>query len=181
MRERRAGRANRALVFLAHVAAGAWLALLVLAFSVPAIEETRWAFTEVVPDRVCADGESGSCVARTAALVVAADESRFTVSYDDARRARSVHVVDGPAPPVGTHVVLEEWKDRLVSVLPASGSRRHAQNWPNRRRDLAEGLSAIGGILLTASTLIWMIVRLAVRSDPPAVTYHTVSERPGRT
>jgi hypothetical protein len=65
-------------VHLAHIGAGATLAFIALGFLVPAIEETHWAFTTVVPTRICGDGQTGSCVTRKSALVVAANGSRFT-------------------------------------------------------------------------------------------------------
>jgi hypothetical protein len=168
------------LVRLAHIAAGVVLALTALGFLVAAIEETRWAFTTVVPARLCGDGQGGPCVTRTPALVVAANGSRFTASYDEARRARGVHVVDGPAPAVGSHVVLEEWKDRLVSVLGPSGQRRHAEEWPDLRHDLGEGLGAILGLLLSGGALIWMIALLTA-PRPRRAPAAAVSEELART
>jgi hypothetical protein len=79
-----------------------------------AAQDTGWAFTTVVPSRICADERTGGCLSRIAARVVAADGSRFFVSYDDAHHTREVTVVEGPAPRVGAHVVLAEWKGRRV-------------------------------------------------------------------
>jgi hypothetical protein len=136
-----------------HLVAGIVALLLGIALLVPLIEESRWAFTTVVPGRICADGQTGSCMERFPARVVAADRSKFWVTYDDARRGRQVELEDGFAPPVGSRIVLEQWKSRLVSVVDARDRRRHTGQWPRRDHDFFEALAALVGFLAAAGAI----------------------------
>jgi hypothetical protein len=139
-----------------HLVAAIVAVLLAIAFLVPLVEESRWAFTTVVPERICADGQTGSCLERFPARVVAANDTKFWVVYDDARRGRSIELEDGVVPRVGSRVILEQWKSRLVSVVDGHGRRRHTGQWPQRGHDFFEAIAALVGVLLSAGAIAGM-------------------------
>lgn len=139
-----------------HLVAGIVAVLLAIAFLVPLIEESRWAFTTVVPERICADGQTGSCLDRFPARVVAANDTKFWVVYDDARRGRSIELEDGVVLRVGSRIILEQWKSRLVSVVDGHERRWHTGQWPHRGHDFFEAVAALIGVLLSAGAIAGM-------------------------
>jgi hypothetical protein len=131
--------------------------------AITAVRESRWAFTDVMPERVCTAGQRHNCMIRTPAQVTAQYGRAFTVSLDRAPYVDDVDTLKGPAPAVGSRVVLERWNGRLVSVVDAQRGRRHAEEWPRRVHDLLEAAAALVVVMGAPAAIYWGI--LAVRRD----------------
>jgi hypothetical protein len=52
--------------------------------AITAVVESRWAFTDVVPERVCTAGQRHACMIQSPAQVTALYGRAFTVSLDRA-------------------------------------------------------------------------------------------------
>ena len=124
--------------FVGGVFCLAFLAVILAA----AINETRWTFTRVDTERVCRPGERGDCLLRTPGTVSSIDADGFIVAIDRPPYRRDVTSLAGPAPPVGTRVVTEDWRGRLVSILAPARGRRHTNQWPNPSNDALEAVAA---------------------------------------
>lgn len=81
-----------------------------------------------------------------------ADGSWFTVTIDRAPYLRDAPLSHGPAPAVGSVVVLEDWNGRLVSVFDLRAAAVNTGQWPSPRRDMLEPVGALA-VLLAAPGL----------------------------
>jgi hypothetical protein len=129
------------------------------------VNETRWTFTRVNPERVCKGREHGHCLIATRGRVTSVDYQGFTVSIDRAPYRRYVTSLSGQQPKIGTQVILEDWHDRLVSVVDPVRGRRTTNQWPNPRKDALEALAALGALLLFPMLFVvsWILERIDKR------------------
>jgi hypothetical protein len=123
------------------------------------VNETRWTFTTVTPNRVCANGQHSNCLQRMPGRVKLVDGSWFNATVDRAPYLRDATLSHGPAPAVGSAVVFEDWNRRLVSVFDPASGRRHTRQWPNPRKDIIEAAVALAFLLLVPVffLVIWLL------------------------
>jgi hypothetical protein len=148
------------------------LAIVAVLISV-AVDETRWTFTTVTPSRVCANEQRSNCLFRTPGRVKLVDGSWFSVTVDQAPYVRDATLSHGPAPAVGSVVVLEDWNGRLVSVFDPARGRRRTGQWPNPSKDLLEAAAALVAPLAVAALFFFNLAKAIRRqrsNDGIAVT-----------
>lgn len=112
-----------------------------------AVNETRWTFTRVSTERVCSGARHVNCLTRTPGIVQSSDETGFTIAIDRAPYRRTITSLHGPAPPVGTRLITEDWHGRLVSVVDPARGRVHTDQWPKPWKDALEALAAWAALL----------------------------------
>ena len=138
------------------------LAIVALLISV-VVNETRWTFTTVTPSRVCTNEQRSNCLFRMPGRVKFVDGSWFSVTVDQAPYARDATLSHGPAPVVGSVVVLEDWNGRLVSVFDPARGRRHTGQWPNPSKDLLEAAAALAALLAVPALFFFNWLAKAIR------------------
>lgn len=147
----------------------AWLigGVMVLAFVAVlisvAVAETRWTFVRVAPSHVCAQEQRTNCLIRTSGRVKIAEGSSFTVNVDRPPYQRVATLSHGPAPTVGSVVVLEDWNGRLVSVFDPARGRRHTGQWPNPSKDMLEAAAALTALLAVPALFFFDWLAKAIR------------------
>ena len=127
------------------------------------VDETRWAFTRVAPSHVCVHEQRTNCLIRTSGRVKIAEGSSFTVNVDRPPYQRDATLSHGPAPTVGSVVVLEDWNGRLVSVSDPARGRRHTGQWPNPSKDLLEAAAALAALLAVPALFFFDWLAKAIR------------------
>jgi hypothetical protein len=147
-----------------------------LFLAMQAVVESRWAFTEVRAERICATGHHHDCLVRTPGLATNVIGFKFDVSLDVAPYAIYVKSLGGPPPSAGSQVVVEEWNGRLVSVVDAEHGRRHAEEWPRRWHDLSEAGAALVVVIGVPALIAWgwIVGRRELRAG-------AVTEQPAQT
>lgn len=152
-------RGERASDIVGWLIMGAVLLGFAVTFMTIAVDEARWTFVKVAPNRVCAHGQRGNCLIRESGRVKEADGSWFTVTIDRSPYIRDATLSHEPAPDVGSVVVLEDWNGRLVSVLDHTRGRLHTVQWPNPAKDLLEAGVALTAVLVVPAVFFfaWLV------------------------
>jgi hypothetical protein len=152
------------------------LLALYLVLVVQGVVESRWAFTNVNPERVCAPSQRHDCLIRMPGRVSSEDGLTFTVGVDRRPYSYSLDTVPGTPPSAGSRVVVETWNGRLVSIVEPQRGRRRAEEWPRKWHDLSEGVAALVVVFGVPGIIIWTWV-VGRRDKKRAL----VSGQPART
>jgi len=170
---------EKSVTVLGYLIGGTLTAALIagyLALAMQAVVESRWAFTNVSPERVCAPDERHDCMVRLPGTVSSRDGATFSVTVERRPYSCSLGTLRSAPPAPGSQVVVETWNSRLVSIVDPQRGRRRAEEWPRKWHDLSEAAAALVVVLGVPGlvALVWVMGRreekLGPVSEPHAQT-----------